>query len=87
MREETPISVKKIWVNVKKFWWVCALTMAATVGLVAVSTWKEYQRDRIAAQRDTYQADSMIFFPVAVKRLPALRRQLCIDLRDNLLAI
>lgn len=64
MREETPISVKKIWVNVKKFWWVCALTMAATVGLVAVSTWKEYQRDRIAAQRDTYQADSMIFFPV-----------------------
>lgn len=64
MREETPISVKKIWVNVKNFWWVCALALLVTMGLVAVSAWKEYQRDRIAAQRDTYQANSMIFFPV-----------------------
>ncbi len=64
MREETPISVRKIWVNVKSFWWICALTMLAAIGLVGLSTWREYQADKLAAQRDTYQADSMIYFPI-----------------------
>jgi len=63
MREETPISTQKIWIHIKKFWWVCLLTTAAAVAMVAFTTWREYRFDKASALRDTYQANSMIYFP------------------------
>ena len=65
MREETPISAKKILVNIKHFWWICACTTCLAVLFVAMGTWREYRANQMAALRDTYQADSMIYFPTA----------------------
>ncbi len=64
MREETPISAEKIWIHIKKYWWVCVLTAAVAVAAVVLDTWREYRANAAAALRDTYQADSMIYYPI-----------------------
>ncbi len=60
---ENLISTRKIWQNIRKYWWICILCVLAYGALVAVDVWRAYQSDVQAAVRDTYQASGMVYYP------------------------
>ena len=62
---ENMISVRKIWKNIKKYWWICVLFLLAYGLTVAKNVWSAYQADVRAAQQDTYQASGMVYYPHA----------------------
>lgn len=60
---ETVISVKKIWQNIKQFWWVI-LIFVALFSLVLVRDMRNtYVADQEIASRDTYQSSVLLYYP------------------------
>ena len=59
----TVISVKKIWQNIKQFWWVI-LIFVTLFSMVLVRDMKNtYAADQALAAKDTYQSSVLLYYP------------------------
>lgn len=60
---ETMISTQKIWQNIKRFWWVFVICLAAYGAITGKDIINTMRADQIALSRDTYQASTLLYFP------------------------
>lgn len=58
---ETIISTKKIWANIKAFWWICLITLVLAAGVVAVSTYRGYQANQVVETKDSYVGSAVLY--------------------------
>lgn len=58
---ETIISTKKIWANIKAFWWICLVTLALAAGVVAFSTYRSYQANKAVETKDSYIGSAVLY--------------------------
>ena len=58
---ETIISTKKIWANIKAFWWICLVTLALAAGVVAFSTYRSYQANKAVEAKDSYIGSAVLY--------------------------
>ena len=58
---ETIISTKKIWANIKAFWWICLVTLALAAGVVAFSTYRSYQANKAVETKDSYVGSAVLY--------------------------
>jgi len=62
---ETIISTKKIWMNIKAFWWICLVTLALAAGVVAFSTYRSYQANKAVESKDSYIGSAVLYLSSA----------------------
>ena len=72
---EMLISTRKIWCNIKKYWLLGAVVIAACAAMVVLMTVREYRADLAAASLETYQGEALVYIGL-FRRLygPALQR-------------
>ncbi len=62
---EMLISTRKIWCNVKKYWLLGAVVIAACAALVVFMTVREYRADLVSASLETYQGEALVYIDSA----------------------
>ncbi len=60
---ETMISTQKIWQNIRRFWWVFVICLAAYGVITGRDILNTMRADQDALSRDTYQASTLLYFP------------------------
>lgn len=58
---ETIISTKKIWANIKAFWWICLVTFLLAAVVVGMSTYRSYQANKAAEGKDSYIGSAVLY--------------------------
>ncbi len=61
----TLITPAKIWANIKNFWWFCLIPLLLCSVLVYRDTMAMYRINQAAAQKDTYAASALMYYPTA----------------------
>ena len=64
---ENIITPWKILANLKSFWWFCLIPLVLCGLLVYKDTMSTYAANQAAAQKDTYIASALIFYPTEVE--------------------
>ncbi len=62
---EMLISTRKIWCNIKKYWLLGAVVIAACAAMVVLMTVREYRADLAAASLETYQGEALVYIDSA----------------------
>ena len=60
---ENVITVQKIWENMKRFWWFCAIPVILCLIMVYQGTMQTYRTNQAAAAKDTYIASALVYYP------------------------
>ena len=64
---ENIITPWKIIANLKAFWWFCLIPLIVCGVLVYKDTMNTYAQNQAAAQKDTYIASALIFYPTEIE--------------------
>lgn len=87
--EEIIISFQKFWDNFKKYWWICAITTALAIVVVAGLTIKSYKAAQnlsesslMKADNKFYQATTMVYMKPEMEETSESIREATDDIED-----